>query len=141
MPRPPDGFGLAMVLGVVAFVASLGLALGLVLESATAGVSRAVDRSVAYHLAEGIVERAMTEYLVTDPDWTDLPADTLYRAAALDRGACTLVASNRAADRVDVLAEARYRRSVATLRLRVQRSGPNIRWERLDVPYIAVTAE
>jgi hypothetical protein len=136
-----DGFGVVLVLGVLAVVGSLGLALGIVLEEDVRGGARAVDRAAAYYLAEGIVERLIAERLAGDGDWSDVPADTLYDAVALDRGTCTAAVTNPAADRVDVLSSARFRDTVATLRLRVRRAGGTIRWERLAEPFAVVREE
>ncbi len=139
--RSRDGFGVVLVLGVLFIVGSLGLALGTVLESGVRGSSREVDRSAAYFLAEGIVERMIAERLATDSDWSDVPSDTLYNGAPLDLGTCTLVASNPAADQVDLFAFSRLRDTVATLQLRVRRIAGKPRWERLNVPFVSIREE
>ena len=141
MKKRNDGFGVVMVLGVLLIVGTLGLALGIALEGGARGSGRTVLRSAGYYLAEGIVERLIGERLSPDSDWSDVPADTIYNQVALDRGVCTLVASNPSADAVDVVAESRLGDAVTTLRLRIRRIGGVPRWERLGAPFVVAREE
>jgi hypothetical protein len=130
-----------MVLGILFVVGSLGLSLGVTLESGVASTTRAVDRTAAYYLAEGVVERLIAERLAGDPDWSDVTPDTFYAAVPVDQGVCTLVTANRGADQLDVSASARLRGTVSTLALRVRRIAGSARWERLGAPYVTTREE
>ncbi len=133
--RNENGFALVMALCVLFGVGALGLAVAQLALTSESGASRAVDRAAAYYLAEGVVEKAAVELLAPAMDWSALSGDTLYAAASLDGGVCTLVAGAATSASVDLTAQASYRRLREELRLRVKRVGTKLRWKRLDSPF------
>lgn len=137
MLRDPRGFGVLFVLSIVAIAASLSLSLGTLVQTASDGASRQADRSAAFYLAEGIVKRAIVERLSGDPDWSDVPVDTLYTNEPVDAGMCDLVVTASTGSSVDVTASARLRDTRQIVTLQIAREGGEIVWKRLSTPFVA----